>query len=79
MTIIEGTAFSFRIAAGTAPTHRYIDEPFKRRGFATHPKFPLRNHFDLWRSTQSITSTTPTIPPLSVSNGTEIPCFLFTN
>jgi hypothetical protein len=42
-----------------APLH---GRSFRRRGFAnTQPIGPL-NHFDLWFATQSITSTTPTIP-----------------
>jgi hypothetical protein len=53
---------------------------FKRRGFAnTQPTFPFSNHFDVCLSTQSITSTTPTIPPVSTSNGTEVPYFRFTH
>jgi hypothetical protein len=51
-----------------------------RRGFDnTQPKPPFLNHFDLWLSTQSLTSTTPTIPPLSNSDGTEIPCLRSTH
>jgi len=75
-----GVAFSFRIPSGTGSKHLYTDETSGDVALPIpHPKFPLRNHFDLWLSTQSITSTTPTIPPVSTSTGTEIPCFVFIN
>jgi hypothetical protein len=55
-------------------------QKFRRRGFAnTEPTFPFSNHFDVCLSTQSITSTTLTIPPISISSGTEFLYFRFTH
>ena len=59
-----------------SPTVPLQRRNFSRRGFSnTQPKLPFWNHFDLWLCTQSTTSTTPTMPPVSSLCGTEIPCF----